>query len=174
DLSGHGGLCGVQGFFSRMLGSPRPSRSFKDSTVATAPLIPGGWCNGVERAGPYSSCAASETPGWRSFSAGLSRAARCFPSGVTSGRAALERGVLFPLADFGALAMPPIWAESGADQMAGMARSWGKAALFLLRCVAEKLTRLLDIAHLFSMRTSGLSLKPCDRLRPNRLGRRSA
>jgi hypothetical protein len=36
----------------------------------------------------------------------------------------LARGVLFPLAIFGALAMARIWAESGADQMAGMPRHW--------------------------------------------------
>src|SRR5207237_1416785 len=41
--------------------------------------------------------------------------ARCSPSGVISGRAAFARD-LFPLAVFGVLAMPPIWAESGADQ----------------------------------------------------------
>jgi hypothetical protein len=49
----------------------------------------------------------------------------------------------------------------------------GKGRAFLLRCAAEKLTRMVNIAHLFSVRTNGLSLKPSERLQPKRLGRRT-
>jgi hypothetical protein len=98
----------------------------------------------VERGG-NSACAASETPGWRSFSAGLTGVARCFPSGVISGRGALERGCLsgegFPSFGHAAQYGPNFKGPAICSQ------------------TATALCSKLSSARLFPMRLNGLYLK---------------
>jgi hypothetical protein len=90
------------------LGSPSSTRSARDSMVAVAPVRPRGWLSGAGLSN--FGCGASPNPGgFCSTSAGFSSAARCSPSGWTSGREALPCEARLGFLGAG---MPGIWGES--------------------------------------------------------------